>query len=77
MVTVKKQNIVREDVCCECATTGAPIHVEEPLYLLFTHTHPGWAPTVVSVFLGVRWNLNQLPPKTKRSEDAERQRAQR
>ncbi len=36
MVTVKKQNIVIEYVCCECATTRDPIHGK---YAVFSFTH--------------------------------------
>lgn len=39
MVTVKKQNIVIEYVCCECATTRAPIHVKYAVFS-FTHSNP-------------------------------------
>lgn len=38
MVTVKKQNIVREYVCCECATTKEPIHVQCAVFS-FTHSN--------------------------------------
>lgn len=36
MVTVKKQNIVTEYVCCDSATTRDPIHVK---YAGFSFTH--------------------------------------
>ena len=40
IVTVKKQNIVIEYVCCACATTRDPIHVS---YAVFSFTHSHWA----------------------------------
>lgn len=35
MAVVKKQNIVREYVCCMCAATKDPIHVQERGVLIY------------------------------------------
>lgn len=40
MVTVKKQNIVIEYVCCESATTRAPIHVKYAVFSFYAQ-RPG------------------------------------
>lgn len=42
MVTVKKQNIVTEYICCKSATTRDPIHVK---YAVFSFMHSNSAQT--------------------------------
>lgn len=76
MVTVKKQNIVIEYVCCECATIREPIHVKD---VVFSFTHSNWAqgyswpcvsPKVCStaeLWPEVAANLKQLPQRMRQS----------
>lgn len=76
MVTVKKQNIVIEYVCCECATTRDLIHVEYAVFS-FTHTNSAQVYSCLCVLLKVcsmaeNWsavatNLKQLPYQMKQS----------
>lgn len=76
MVTVKKQNIVIEYVCCECATTRDPIHVKYAVFS-FTHSNSAQVYSCLCVLLKVcsmaehrpevATNLKQLPYRMKQS----------
>lgn len=52
MVTVKKQNIVTEYVCCDCATTRDPIHVKCAVFS-FTHSNSAQVYSCLCVLLKV------------------------
>lgn len=62
MVTVKKQNIVIEYVCCEYATTRDPIHVKNAVFS-FTHSNSGQAYSCLCVPLKV-CSIDQRQPLT-------------
>lgn len=74
--TVKKQNIVREYVCCECSTTKGPFMCRIGVFLLRTVTQ--LRSTVDSVFIlntcstaehqpAAATNLKQLPHQKRHS----------